>query len=105
HYSPQDPFFPDVARHELNRAGIRLRTAADAEMEEEALFDSAITRGTSLLVVSYPKYDERGEQNLPSAFLEKLPSCDRKEAVVVQPEAIRERTVQSGRGITAPALH
>jgi ATP-dependent helicase/DNAse subunit B len=104
HYSPQDPFFPDVARHELNRAGIRLRTAADAEMEEEALFDSAISRATSLLVVSYPKYDERGEQNLPSVFLEKLPS-ERQQAEFVQPEAARERTAPSGRGIMTPALH
>ena len=39
----QDPFFPDAARCRLNAAGIRVRTAAEFEREERALFDSATT--------------------------------------------------------------
>ena len=39
----QDPFFPDAARCRLNAAGIRVRTAAEFEREERALFDSAVT--------------------------------------------------------------
>jgi putative RecB family exonuclease len=72
-YSPQDAFFPDAARRELQAAGIRVRTMADAELEEEFLFDSAVTRGTARLTLSYPKFDGRGEQNLPSVFLERFP--------------------------------
>jgi ATP-dependent helicase/DNAse subunit B len=71
-YSPQDPFFPDSARRELQAAGIRLRTTADAELEEEFLFDSAITRATASLTLTYPKYDGRGELNLPSLYLERF---------------------------------
>jgi ATP-dependent helicase/DNAse subunit B len=71
-YSPQDPFFPDSARRELQTAGIRLRTTADAELEEEFLFDSAVTRATASLTLSYPKYDGRGELNLPSLYLERF---------------------------------
>ena len=66
-YSPQDAFFPDAARRQLQAAGVRVRTAADAELEEEFLFDSAVTRATASLTLSYPKFDGRGEQNLAVA--------------------------------------
>jgi len=38
-FHAQDPFFPDAARCRLNAAGIRVRTAAEFEREERALFD------------------------------------------------------------------
>ena len=68
----QDPFFPDAARCRLNDAGIRVRTAAEFEREERALFDSAISRATLLALLSYPEFDGRGDRNLPSLFLEEL---------------------------------
>jgi ATP-dependent helicase/DNAse subunit B len=81
-YSPQDAFFPDAARRELQAAGIRVRTTADAELEEEFLFDSAVTRATATLTLSYPKSDGRGEQNLRSTFLERYPQPARTSRVV-----------------------
>ena len=54
----------------MQRAGIRLRTAADFEAEERFLFDWAITRATEVLTLSYPRFDARGEQNLRSLFLD-----------------------------------
>ena len=39
-FHQQDPFFPDAARCRLNAAGIRVRTAAEFEREERALFDT-----------------------------------------------------------------
>jgi ATP-dependent helicase/DNAse subunit B len=51
----QDPFFPESARLRLNAAGIRVRTASGFEQEEQALFDAAITRGTSLVTLTYPE--------------------------------------------------
>ncbi len=48
----QDPFFPDGARARLNAAGMRVRTAAEFEREERALFDSAVTRATMLTTLS-----------------------------------------------------
>ena len=68
----QDPFFPDDARRRLQDAGIRVRTAAEFEREERALFDSAISRATMLVTLSYPECDARGEATLPSLFLEDL---------------------------------
>lgn len=72
HPHAQDPFFPEAARSRLNAAGVRVRTAADFEREERALFDAAISRATMLATLSYPEFDARGERNLPSLFLEGL---------------------------------
>jgi ATP-dependent helicase/DNAse subunit B len=70
----QDLFIPDSGpdggRARLNGAGIRVRTAAEMEREERALFDSALTRATVLVTLSYPECDARGERNLRSAYLE-----------------------------------
>jgi ATP-dependent helicase/DNAse subunit B len=66
----QDPFFPDAARLALQQAGIRVRTAADLEREERALFDTAVSRAGMLVTLSYPEFDSRGESNLPSLFLD-----------------------------------
>jgi ATP-dependent helicase/DNAse subunit B len=71
-FHAQDPFFPDAARCQLNAAGIRVRTAAEFEREERALFDSAIGRATMLTTLSYPEFDARGERTLPSLYLEGL---------------------------------
>jgi ATP-dependent helicase/DNAse subunit B len=69
---PQDLFFQEAARHHLQRAGIRIRTAADFEQEERALFDSALSRATMLVTLSYPEFTARGERNLPSLFINRL---------------------------------
>ncbi|HLK49473.1 MAG TPA: PD-(D/E)XK nuclease family protein [Bryobacteraceae bacterium] len=71
-FHPQDPFFPDTARVKLESAGIGVRTAAEFDREERALFESAITRATEEVTLSYPETDARGERNLPSLYLEDL---------------------------------
>ena len=71
-FHPQDPFFPDAARCALNTSGIRVRTAAEFEREERALFDSALARARMLVTLSYPEFDARGDRLLPSLFLEDL---------------------------------
>jgi putative RecB family exonuclease len=84
---PQDVFFPEVARAQLNVAGVRVRTAAEFDREERALFDSAITRATMTATLSYPEFSPRGETNLRSLFLE-----ERAAAVEVQTaQAVKPR--------------
>jgi ATP-dependent helicase/DNAse subunit B len=78
----QDPFFPDAARTRLHAAGIRVRTAAEMEREERRLFDSALTRATMLVTLSYPESDARGERNLRSAYLEDGAIEERKSRLV-----------------------
>jgi len=99
----QDPFFPDPARCRLNAAGIRVRTAAESERDERALFATATSRATMLVTLSYPEFDARGERNLPSIYLEDVlePPVD---AVAVRPAP---RSLPAPRGaarIGAPDL-
>jgi len=67
-----DPFFPETARAQLQHAGVRVRTAADFEAEERFLFDWAVTRAKESLTLSYPQCDARGQQNLPSLYLDSV---------------------------------
>jgi ATP-dependent helicase/DNAse subunit B len=99
----QDAFFSDSARCRLNEVGIRVRTAAEFEREERALFEAAITRATLLVTLSYPEFDSRGDRNLPSLFLDDLLlPADASRAVRPQP---RHMPAHSGRGgICAPQL-
>jgi ATP-dependent helicase/DNAse subunit B len=84
-YHPPDPFLPEPSRRRLKESGLRLRTADDAEREERFLFDSALSRATASLILSYPKNDARGEQNLPSLFLEPQEPATASRPVRVQP--------------------
>lgn len=88
-YQNQEPFFPDAARRQLRKSGILLRTVADLEIEEEFLFDSATSRATSLLTLSYPRLDSRGERNIPSFSLDKLAAV-RSDCRTVQPKPRRK---------------
>jgi ATP-dependent helicase/DNAse subunit B len=71
-FHQQDPFFADSARYRLNQSGVRVRTAAEFEREELALFESGRTSATMLITLSWPEFDGRGENNLKSLFLEPL---------------------------------
>jgi ATP-dependent helicase/DNAse subunit B len=86
-----DPFFPDATRSRLNAAGIRVRTAAEFEREEQALFQAAISRATLLITLTYPEFDSRGDRSLPSIFLDDLhmPAVD---AAAVRPQPRRQLT-------------
>ncbi|MCC7498560.1 MAG: PD-(D/E)XK nuclease family protein [Bryobacterales bacterium] len=69
HYQ-QNPILPDEIRHRLQGMGIRLRTAADYQVEEDFLFDFAVTRATERLFLSYPRYNPAGAENLRSFLLD-----------------------------------
>jgi ATP-dependent helicase/DNAse subunit B len=64
-YHGENPVLGDAARRRLG-----LPTSADAQAEERFLFDLAVTRATAQLVLSYARFDEKGEETLPSFFLE-----------------------------------
>jgi ATP-dependent helicase/DNAse subunit B len=99
----QDPFFPDAARRSLNAAGVRVRTAAQFEEEERQLFDTAVSRATLSVVLTYPEFDGRGDRNLPSLFLEAF-AIPAEESVSVRP-APRLTLGPAGSGeIRAPRL-
>jgi ATP-dependent helicase/DNAse subunit B len=64
-YHREDPILGDAARR---LAG--LYTAADRQAEEHFLFGLATSRATEETILSYPRFDEQGEDTLPSFFLE-----------------------------------
>ena len=68
----------------LQRAG--LDTAVDREREESLLFHLATTRATEETVLSYPRFDESGQETLRSFF---LPATDALEPV----SSVRPRPV------------
>ena len=57
-YHRVDPILGDVAR------------AADRQAEERLLFELATTRATVETILSYPRFNEQGEDTLPSFFLD-----------------------------------
>ena len=102
-FHPQDPFFPDAARCRLNDAGIRVRTAAEFEREERALFDSAISRATMLVTLSYPEFDAREERTLPSLYLEELRLAP-EESRAVRPQPRYPPALRGPAEIRVPGL-
>jgi ATP-dependent helicase/DNAse subunit B len=69
-YHSEDPIFDDDARRRLAGAGVRLPTSDQRQREEGFLFEIATSRATVLEVLSYPRYNPKGEENLRSFFLE-----------------------------------
>jgi ATP-dependent helicase/DNAse subunit B len=102
HVQSQDPFFPDEARRKLNAAGIRVRTAAEFDREERALFESAVSRATLLTTVSYPQFDARGDRSVRSVFLDDWRELE-ETSHAVRP-APRQPAPPVPRAIQAPAI-
>jgi ATP-dependent helicase/DNAse subunit B len=69
-YHSEEPVFNDAARARLARAGVPVRTSLDRQREERFLFDIAISRATSMAVLSWPRYNAKGDENLRSFFLD-----------------------------------
>jgi len=71
-YHREDSLFNDVSR---KRAG--LSTSADEQREEHFLFQLATTRATDTTIVSYSRFNEKGEETLRSFFLpEEAPAAN-----------------------------
>jgi ATP-dependent helicase/DNAse subunit B len=81
-YHSEDPIAGDAARR---RAG--LRTSADLQLEERFLFEMAVSRASEEVVLSYARFDEKGNETLPSFFLHDAPfaMCDAR----IRPAASR----------------
>ncbi len=66
-YHAQDPLLPDDVRTRLGA-----RTTQEWEAEERFLFDLATTRASETLVLSYPRFDQKGEETLRSFYLDRF---------------------------------
>lgn len=63
-YHGENPVMGDAARRRIG-----LPTSAQKQSEEQFLFEIATTRATEQLILSYSRFDEKGEETLPSSFL------------------------------------
>jgi ATP-dependent helicase/DNAse subunit B len=99
----QDPFFPDPARCRLHAEGVRVRTAAEFELDERALFDSALDSASMLVTLSWPEFDARGESNLKSLYLDEL-MLPAEAARTVRPPLPDGRGTVGAVGTVDPAL-
>lgn len=100
-HHPQNPFFPDAARRQLQNRGIRVPATGDLDEEERFLFRFAATRATESLVLSYPESDVRAAPNLRSSFL------DLEEVPVgsaIRPRPVRAARLGDRRDIEDPGL-
>jgi len=65
-YHREDPLVGDAVRAKLG-----LSTAAQRQQEERILFQLATTRATEETILSYPRFNEKGEETIPSFFLDR----------------------------------
>jgi len=95
-YHRQDPLLPDSLR-----ASLGLPTAALRQQEERFLFEIATTRATEETVLSYSRFNEKGEETIPSLFLEGAPAiaCDRP----VRPAPSRSAPAPAVSNLNQPA--
>ena len=77
-YHSQNPVIGDETRRRLERTGIWLRTSAERQEEERFLFELAASRAGELRVLTYPRFDAQGQENLPSFFLRGRKTMDAK---------------------------
>ncbi len=68
HYHREDPILGD-----RERARLGLKTAQDRQREEKLLFDIAVSRATEEAVLSYARFNEKGDEVLPSFFWDQTP--------------------------------
>lgn len=91
HHS-EDPTLNEEARQTLNAAGYRVRTAAAREQEERFLWQVAVSRATSKLLLSWSRFNAKGEENLRSflldEFLASRPPDEEAEATVARPHPL-----------------
>ncbi len=95
-YHREDSLFNDAARR---RAG--LPTSADQQRQERFLFELATTRATETTVLSYSRFNEKGEDTLRSFFLDSdAPLLTDR----VRPAPVREVPIPPPSSIRQPEL-
>jgi ATP-dependent helicase/DNAse subunit B len=103
----EHPLLGDRVRMDLREQGIGLVTAAERAEEEEFLFEVAASRATQELVLSYPRYDDNGNETLRSFLLEEFlrrSGLEEVRAVPMRRRAAREKPERPFPRIQAPEL-
>jgi ATP-dependent helicase/DNAse subunit B len=70
-----EPLFDEQERQAFRQAGLDFAGAADRMPDEMLLFYQVVTRARRQLVLSYPAVDDKGQELLPSSFLNAVREC------------------------------
>jgi ATP-dependent helicase/DNAse subunit B len=70
-----EPFFEESQRQSFKEAGLDFACARDLLPDEMLLFYQVVTRARQQLILSYPAVDDKGQELLPSSFLNTLVEC------------------------------
>ncbi len=71
-YHAPGPILPEPFRRRLRDAGIPVQTSEDWDRDEKLIFEIAASRATEQLVLSHPECNAKGEETLPSFFLDRF---------------------------------
>ena len=96
-YHREDSLLDDAARR---RAG--LATSSDRQREETFLFELAITRATAETVLSYAEFDDKGDPQIPSFFLQGIDFEPRETRI--RPRPRRDCSLAARSSIDDPEL-
>jgi ATP-dependent helicase/DNAse subunit B len=66
----EDPILPDAVRRALQSRGFQVPASSDRQRDEAFLFDVAATRATSQLVLTYPRTNPKGDDNVRSFLVD-----------------------------------
>jgi ATP-dependent helicase/DNAse subunit B len=103
----ENPLLGDEVRLALRSKGFRLRTSAEENAEERFLFELATSRATESLVLSWPKYNSKGDENLRTFLLEAFIKSNApvvQPGVPVRPAPARARPPSASAAIKDPGL-
>jgi len=91
-YPAQDPLLPDAARARLAAAGVPVKTIAIRQQEEDFLWQIARTRAEVQLTLTYPRFDDAGEELLRSFYLAEI-EAELEDAQPARPASASNRAV------------
>ena len=101
-YHREDPILGDAARRRLGTE----QRPPNSQAEERFLFELAVTRATEETVLSYSRFNEKGDETLPSFFLNGDRSPALRDPCSPRAHALRRAPgapADSGCGPAAPA--
>lgn len=67
----EDPILPDAVRRKLQDAGFQVPTTSGRQRDEAFLFEAAASRASQQLLLSYPRANAKGDDNLRSFALDR----------------------------------
>jgi ATP-dependent helicase/DNAse subunit B len=104
-YHAEDPILGDSVRLQLRGQGVWLSTSSERQEAERFLFNVAVSRARERIIFTYPKLNAKGEENLPSFYLDSIQTiATEAPEQAVRPRPLRPRAAEPQPHISGPAM-